>query len=108
MADFYRRQKRAAKGQSESQENAVELVQDNDSKLAALSTVGSERTRQAVQETLSSLPYQYRQVLILKYVEEMPVSEISQIMSRSPKSIEGLLTRARKKLRPKLTTQSEG
>ena len=44
---------------------------------------------------LFRLPLHYRQVLLLKYVEEMPVREISWIMGRSPKSIEGLLTRAR-------------
>jgi DNA-directed RNA polymerase specialized sigma24 family protein len=33
----------------------------------------------------------------------MPVQEISEVMGRSPKSIEGLLTRARKALRVSLT-----
>jgi len=68
----------------------------------------SERTQRAVQDVLSSLPLHYRQVLILKYIEEMPVLEISQVMKRSPKSIEGLLTRARRELQAKLTAQSEG
>jgi DNA-directed RNA polymerase specialized sigma24 family protein len=47
-------------------------------------------------------------VLILKYVEEMPVAEISQVMGRSPKSVEGLLTRARRELRDRLAAQNEG
>ena len=108
VADFYRRQKREAKYQTEPTNNAVELAPTSDSESLILSTLEFEVTHRAVQETLSSLPWHYRQVLLLKYVEEMPVSEISQIVGRSPKSIEGLLTRARRELRAKLTAQDEG
>jgi RNA polymerase sigma-70 factor (ECF subfamily) len=59
----------------------------------------SVENREFVQKAMSELPVDYRQVLILKYVEEMSVSEIGQIMGRSPKSVEGLLTRARRALR---------
>jgi RNA polymerase sigma-70 factor (ECF subfamily) len=61
-----------------------------------------------VEQALLSLPLDYRQVLILKYVEEMSVQEISQIMHRSLKSVEGLLARARKALRTRLIASSEG
>lgn len=54
------------------------------------------------------LPSDYRQTLVLKYVEEMPVAEISQVMKRSPKSIEGLLTRAKKALRHNIEGNREG
>lgn len=53
------------------------------------------------ENTLYRLPVHYRQVLLLKYVEEMPVREICRIMDRSPKSVEGLLTRARTALKNK-------
>lgn len=109
VADFYRRQKREAKYRRKYQNShAVELAQTYESEPLVLGTVESEKTRRAVQEMLSSLPLHYRQVLLLKYVEEMPVLEISLIMNRSPKSVEGLLTRARKELRAKLTAQGEG
>jgi RNA polymerase sigma-70 factor (ECF subfamily) len=55
--------------------------------------------REFVRQAMSELPADYRQVLILKYVEEMSVAEICRVMGRSPKSVEGLLTRARKALR---------
>jgi RNA polymerase sigma-70 factor (ECF subfamily) len=61
-----------------------------------------------VNEALTKLPCDYRQVLILKYVEELSVQEISQIMDRSPKSIEGLLTRSRKALQTQLAGLREG
>ena len=103
VADFYRRQKRQAKYQTK----ALEPDQIGSDTLAPDFAETGERQEDA-RQALSSLPLHYRQVLILKYVEEMPVSEISKIMGRSPKSIEGLLTRARKELRDKLATQSEG
>lgn len=109
VADFYRRRKREAKHRSEPPSKyAVEPGQISDIALPVPGTVESEETRRAVQETLSCLPLHYKQVLLLKYVEEMPVLEISKVMRRSPKSIEGLLTRARKELRGRLTVQNEG
>ena len=109
VADFYRRRKREAKHQTEpSHSRIAELEQTSGGEPSVSEAMESEETRQAIQETLSSLPLHYKQVLLLKYVEEMPVLEISQVMGRSPKSIEGLLTRVRKELRDKLTTQNEG
>ena len=60
----------------------------------------------AIAKALSSLPLDYKQVLLFKYVEEMTVLEISQVMRRSPKSIEGLLTRARRLLKESLSGKS--
>ena len=108
VADFYRRQKRAAKHQVESANGTLELDQLSDSKQSAPGAVESDEENHAVQQALSGLPLHYRQVLVLKYAEEVPVLEISQIMGRSPKSIEGLLTRAREELRAGLTRRSEG
>ena len=104
VSDFYRRQKRQAKYQTT---KALELDQLGGEALAPDPAESGER-QEVTRLVLFSLPLHYRQVLILKYVEEMPVLEISQIMGRSPKSIEGLLTRARNELRDKLTTRSEG
>ncbi len=104
VSDFYRHQKRQAKYQTT---KALELDQLGGETLAADPGESGER-QEVTRQVLLSLPLHYRQVLILKYVEEMPVLEISQIMGRSPKSIEGLLTRARNELRDKLATRSEG
>lgn len=59
----------------------------------------SVENREFIEKAMSRLPGDYRRVLMLKYVEEMSVCEISRIMRRSPKSVEGLLTRARRALR---------
>jgi RNA polymerase sigma-70 factor (ECF subfamily) len=59
----------------------------------------SVEDRDLIRKAMSELPDDYRQVLILKYVEEMPVADICRVMRRSPKSVEGLITRARRALR---------
>jgi RNA polymerase sigma-70 factor (ECF subfamily) len=101
VADFYRRRKREAKHPAESLENqALEAQPDEKAE--------SEEAQRAVQQTLADLPLHYKQVLLLKYVEEMPVVEIGQVMGRSPKSVEGLLTRARREMRNRLTAENEG
>lgn len=62
----------------------------------------SEEIRQSERKVLGRLPYDYQKVLVMKYFQEMPVLEISQVMGRSPKSVEGLLSRARKAMRASL------
>lgn len=59
----------------------------------------SPETDSGIDKILDTFPVVYRQVLLLKYVEDMSVAEISQVMRKTEKSIEGLLARARKMLR---------
>jgi len=109
ITDFYRRQGREAKQtQLPSSIAAVDLEQIAESELTALSKIESQEAQQTVEQALSRLPLNYRQVLLFKYVEQIPVLEISLIMRRSPKSVEGLLTRARKTLRVSLAKLGEG
>lgn len=105
VADFYRRKKREAKHRVD---YAVEPEQVPALDESAVSLAESAESSVAIRQALFSLPLHYRQVLVFKYIEGFSVSEISEIMVRSPKSIEGLLTRARKELKDKLATQSEG
>ena len=109
VADFYRRQGREARhSEHPSGTGSMKLEQIIDSEPSASSKIESEEDRQVIERALSHLPLDYQQVLMFKYVEQMPVAEISLIMRRSPKSMEGLLTRARKALRDCLTESSEG
>ena len=57
-----------------------------------------------VDRALETLPYQYRQVLILKYVEDMRVAEIAYVMNKTEKSVEALLMRGRKALKENVQT----
>jgi len=109
VADHYRRQSRERKRMvSGIDVDTVDDVENPGRQPQPDSLIESAETRQVVNEALAKLPLDYRQVLILKYVEEMSVLEISQIMGRSPKSIEGLLTRSRKALQPHLSGLREG
>ena len=104
IGDFYRRQAREAKpGELPPGIDVMEPKRIWDTEPTALSVIEAEGTRHTVQQALVDLPWHYRQVLALKYIEDMPVQEISQVMRRSPKSVEGLLSRARKALRANLT-----
>ena len=104
VADHYRRQSRERKRMvSGIDVDTVDDVENPGRQPQPDSLIESAETRQVVNEALAKLPWDYRQVLILKYVEEMSVLEISQIMDRSPKSIEGLLTRSRKALQTHLS-----
>jgi len=101
--DFHRRQAREPKpGKSSATIDAMKQERSGDSEPAAFGVMESEETRHAVHQALVELPQDYREVLVLKYLKDMPVLEISQAMGRSPKSVEGLLSRARKALRANL------
>jgi RNA polymerase sigma-70 factor (ECF subfamily) len=100
VADYYRRKKRETKHRIQ---YSVDLDEIQDTGENVITILESEESSKDIRKTLFSLPLHYRQVLLLKYVEKLPVSEISEIMERSPKSVEGLLTRARKEFQAKLT-----
>ena len=102
--DFYRRKVREPKPQESPPDfDAMkQLEQTGGDEPAPLTVLEFEETRQSVHQALEGLPQDYQEVLVLKYLEEMPVLEISQVMGRSPKSVEGLLARARKAMRDNL------
>lgn len=54
--------------------------------------------RLRVEEALQNLPVHYRLVLTLHYINGMTVRAIADELDQSPKSVEGLVTRARREL----------
>jgi len=108
MSDFCRRQARAIKPVAlPSSIDAMEPGQIEDTEPIACSAMESEETRRMFEQAMDSLPRDYRKVLVFKYIQRMPVLEISQLMDRSPKSVEGLLSRARKALRASLAKEAK-
>ena len=105
IADYYRRKKR---------EDKHRVGYDIESEKMSNSSQGTtahgetEDLNIVVRQALAKLPLHYRQAIIFKYVEGFSVSDIGEIMGRTDKSVEGLLTRARKELQDELATQSEG
>ena len=106
ISDYYRREQREIYHNSliDDAPTDSQLIADNSQSISE--SLESAEKGHVITKALSSLPLDYQHVLLFKYVEEMTVLEISQVMNRSPKSIEGLLTRARKLLRENLSDMS--
>jgi RNA polymerase sigma-70 factor (ECF subfamily) len=105
--DFYRHQARQPKSRESSTDcNDLELEQTRANEPATHTVMEDEEVRQSVHQALADLPQDYQEVLVLKYLRDMPVLAISQIMGRSPKSVEGLLSRARKAMRENLESNN--
>ncbi len=101
--DHYRREQRELYHNNDLINDApVEMQSIADNSQSIADKLDSTELGLVVAKALSALPPDYRQVLLLKYVEGMTVLEISQVMNRSLKSIDGLLTRARKLLKENL------
>jgi RNA polymerase sigma-70 factor (ECF subfamily) len=101
--DFYRQQARQPRFAEPSPDHeGLELEQTRANEPAPHTVMEDEEVRESVHQALADLPDDYQEVLVLKYLKDMPVLAISQIMGRSPKSVEGLLSRARKAMRDNL------
>jgi len=101
--DFYRHKARQPESRGSSADSdGLELEQTRGDEPATHTVMEDEEVRQSVHQALADLPHDYQEVLVLKYLKDMPVLAISQIMGRSPKSVEGLLSRARKAMRDNL------
>ncbi len=61
---------------------------------------------EAVEKALNRLPVDYRQVILLRYREELPFEEISRIMGRSANAVEKLWLRAIERLRQEMEPAS--
>jgi RNA polymerase sigma-70 factor (ECF subfamily) len=57
-------------------------------------TDGAER-REVVRQALATLPENQREVLVLKYVQELSVQEIARVVRKSPQAVNSLLQRGR-------------
>ena len=101
--DYYRHQARQPKSREPFADyEGLELEQTRANEPATHTVMEDEEVRESVHQALADLPDDYQEVLVLKYLKDMPVLAISQIMGRSPKSVEGLLSRARKAMRDNL------
>lgn len=108
IADYFRHLERDRKyGCHSIDDQSSDLIFLEDKRHSGKEMAEKTETRITVQQALANIPPDYRQVILLKYVDDLSVSEISQIMDRSPKSIEGLLSRARKALKDNLQLEDE-
>ncbi|MFH1377872.1 MAG: sigma-70 family RNA polymerase sigma factor [Planctomycetota bacterium] len=66
-----------------------------------------DERRRLVREAMFDLPDTYREVLLLKYVEERSYEEIAHILEITPSAIDKRLTRAKTLLRKKLKSMGD-
>ncbi len=74
---------------------------------AAHGALHQEATQQ-VQTAVRELPPRYREVVVLRYLEDLPVDEIAQILGLARNAVEVRLTRARQQLQRRLGALVEG
>jgi len=109
LNDYYRRRAREPRAEQSAPEiQALKLERATGDDQPVVDAMESEETRKEIHQALVDLPDDYQEVLVLKYFEEMPVLKISKVMGRSPKSVEGLLSRARKAMRSNLADNGHG
>jgi RNA polymerase sigma-70 factor (ECF subfamily) len=65
------------------------------------SVMGHEAV-QAVQEAMAALPDDYRQAVQLRLIEGKSLEETAEMMNRSARAVQGLVDRAKKKMRAAL------
>jgi RNA polymerase sigma-70 factor (ECF subfamily) len=65
--------------------------------------LGADETAQAVRAAIARLPQTYREVIVLRYLEELSVRQVAEVLGLRPNTVEVRLSRARKLLEPDLT-----
>ena len=70
--------------------------------VSADDTLMNRETFDHIRRTVRALPVRYREPVVLYYLEELPVDEISRILKISKNAVEVRLSRARNRLRGSL------
>ncbi|MCK5466251.1 RNA polymerase sigma factor [Candidatus Parcubacteria bacterium] len=88
--------KSQSKGKSQRQELNEELFQNFPSSLDIEKEVNQKFNDKNIQKVLQLMPEKYREVLILKFLEEKDYQEISDILKKPNGTIATLINRAKK------------
>jgi RNA polymerase sigma-70 factor (ECF subfamily) len=100
----FRRIRRANPTDSQSVADLIELITAG-SHSPSRSAMGHEAVA-AVTKAIEELPDDYRQAVELRLLDGMSLEETAAIMDRSPRAVQGLVDRAKNKLRAVLGTLS--
>jgi len=94
VIDFYRQ--RAARGESTSIEASDEVIADTREQFKQLD---AKLDVEALAPALRSLKDEYREVLVMKYVDQLDNDEIAEALGKTPGNVRVLLHRAMNALR---------
>ena len=102
-ADLRRREHRRAEVRRGLSEESAPWAADPLSSVE--DAIAAHESRDVVRRALLELPDRYREVLIFRYVQGFSVKETAQLTNRSYKSVESLITQARKAFRAAVEEQ---
>lgn len=94
ITDYYRKSKDES---ALEEDNALDLLDETQQNLGL--KFDQEKKYSEIEKSLSLLKEEYRDVILLYYIENFSCSEISKIMNRSKGAVRILLHRAMKELR---------
>ena len=105
--DWLRKQKSLSRGSpiafADYAEEAPELEDEGPRGTAPLQRVEDSEMYSRILDLVAELPEHYREVFVLKHVEDVSYTDIADILGISVSAVEARLFRARKMLRDKLT-----
>ena len=67
----------------------------------------SKQLKKIIDDAISELPYKYKEVFLLRYLEELPVKEVARLTRQSEASAKSRILRARLAVRDKLASVFE-
>lgn len=100
VVDYYRQ--RSQQGQLVDMNVAAELMDDRQQQL--FQQVDQSLTVEVIEQALRTLKDEYREIVLLRYVEELSVAEIAEVLGKSRGNVRVTLSRALKLIRNQLTT----
>jgi RNA polymerase sigma-70 factor (ECF subfamily) len=100
----FRRVQALANAQASSVGNLLEIL-STESHTPSQSVARREGVH-ALQVAIAGLPEDYRQAICLRYLEGKSLSQVAEMMQRSPGAIRGLIGRAKEKMRAALGRSS--
>lgn len=106
ITDYYRRQARAKRvppGLLSSLDGDEPIASLPDPSPSLDELVDQTSAAQVLDRMMSLLTDDEREVLLLRYEQQLPVREIGLLMRRTEKAVESLLTRAKRRLREQFT-----
>jgi RNA polymerase sigma-70 factor (ECF subfamily) len=92
---------------SELASETSELQSENDLQRTPLADIQNSENYEELLEAINALPQNYREVFILKHIENISYNDIAKILEISLNSVEARLFRARKMLRERLGLQEQ-
>lgn len=93
-----------------SQWNLLERLRNRQpqrSSTAPTSRLDDQEVGEQVRRAIRTLPARYREVVVLRYLEDLPIAAIAAIVGVQPNTVETRLSRARKRLQSSLSHFAE-